>query len=187
MNGRNQYSTMDRCRNGHPYTDGSVLLIQRKDGTTKRTCKRCNAARNARWYESKVKPTLTGRKQYPCVTEECVGTYNWSRLRLCPRCQAASDFQRHKEARMQTFYRWARNNKDSVNAIQSRRRACGGTMTAAAWQSLIAFFGHLCAYCHQRFIRLEQDHVVPLSKGGMHNTDNVVPACRSCNAAKGAS
>ena len=187
MNGRNQYSTMDRCRNGHPYTDGSVLLIQRKDGTTKRTCKRCNAARNARWYESKVKPTLTGRKQYPCVTEECVGTYNWSRLRLCPRCQAAFDFQRHKEARMQTFYRWARNNKDSVNAIQSRRRACGGTMTAAAWQSLIAFFGHLCAYCHQRFIRLEQDHVVPLSKGGMHNTDNVVPACRSCNAAKGAS
>lgn len=39
-----------------------------------------------------------------------------------------------------------------------------------------------CAYCLGRACELE--HVVPLSMGGTHDTDNVVPVCRSCNARK---
>lgn len=45
-----------------------------------------------------------------------------------------------------------------------------------------------CAYCGATFLRgnFEFDHVVPLSKGGAHSADNLVVACRKCNASKGA-
>lgn len=39
-----------------------------------------------------------------------------------------------------------------------------------------------CAYCLGP--ACEIDHVVPISKGGTHTLDNVVSACRSCNAKK---
>ena len=33
--------------------------------------------------------------------------------------------------------------------------------------------------------KLEQEHVIPLSKGGALTLHNIVPACRSCNSKKG--
>lgn len=42
--------------------------------------------------------------------------------------------------------------------------------------------GERCAYCSGRAETL--DHVVPRSRGGRHEWDNVVAACRSCNHRK---
>jgi 5-methylcytosine-specific restriction endonuclease McrA len=42
--------------------------------------------------------------------------------------------------------------------------------------------GHRCQYCDARAENI--DHVVPRSRGGEHTWDNVVAACRSCNARK---
>ncbi|MBA3431469.1 MAG: HNH endonuclease [Actinobacteria bacterium] len=39
-----------------------------------------------------------------------------------------------------------------------------------------------CQYCGRPAENV--DHVIPKSKGGTHNWDNVVAACRSCNARK---
>ncbi len=32
--------------------------------------------------------------------------------------------------------------------------------------------------------RLHQDHFIPLTKGGGYTKENIIPACRSCNASK---
>lgn len=42
--------------------------------------------------------------------------------------------------------------------------------------------GGECQYCGRRAESI--DHVVPRSKGGPHSWDNVVAACRRCNASK---
>lgn len=48
-----------------------------------------------------------------------------------------------------------------------------------------------CQYCgrHQHSLRqresLTRDHVIPLSRGGANDWDNVVTACSSCNTRKG--
>lgn len=34
-------------------------------------------------------------------------------------------------------------------------------------------------------VSLTMDHVIPLSRGGDHSIDNIVPSCFSCNASKG--
>lgn len=46
--------------------------------------------------------------------------------------------------------------------------------------------GH-CAYCGKSISRSEMtiDHIVPKSKGGSNDDDNLLPACRACNLGKG--
>lgn len=57
-------------------------------------------------------------------------------------------------------------------------------MTAEEWESKKRSYRGTCAYCAGPG-PVEMDHIEPLSKGGRHNPDNVVPACRSCNKSKG--
>lgn len=52
------------------------------------------------------------------------------------------------------------------------------------WRGLLDWYHNCCAYCGLEFEKLEQDHVMPLSRGGLHDISNIVPACRSCNGSK---
>lgn len=51
------------------------------------------------------------------------------------------------------------------------------------WPAIKAMWGERCVYCYSQG-GLEMEHVIPVSNGGGHTWDNVVPACRSCNARK---
>ncbi|MFD3577476.1 HNH endonuclease [Streptomyces sp. NPDC058644] len=42
-----------------------------------------------------------------------------------------------------------------------------------------------CAYCGERSPSLHQEHVVPISRGGVDGIGNLVPACPDCNLSKG--
>lgn len=48
---------------------------------------------------------------------------------------------------------------------------------------IVEAWGGVCAYCGSARA-LQKDCVLPLSRGGRYTRDNVVPACRSCNASK---
>lgn len=43
---------------------------------------------------------------------------------------------------------------------------------------------YTCRYCSIRGGRLECDHVVPVSRGGSHEDDNLATACFTCNRSK---
>lgn len=65
-----------------------------------------------------------------------------------------------------------------------RLRANGGAgVSHAEWRALLEEYGGCCAYCGG--VATEQDHIVPVSRGGRHEVANIAPCCRSCNAAKG--
>ena len=49
--------------------------------------------------------------------------------------------------------------------------------------SIFAEWDHACAYCTAPADTL--DHVLPRLKGGLTVRENLVPACRRCNGAKG--
>lgn len=57
-------------------------------------------------------------------------------------------------------------------------------LTMADWNELLETFNHKCAYCGKKK-KLTQDHVIPLSKDGLHTKENVVPSCMLCNGRKG--
>jgi 5-methylcytosine-specific restriction endonuclease McrA len=84
--------------------------------------------------------------------------------------------------------RYQGSHKDRVRVARYRaakRAAPVNDLSDADWASLLEEFGGRCAYCG-RDGAMEQDHVWPLSRGGSHTRSNVVPACRPCNASKGA-
>jgi hypothetical protein len=50
--------------------------------------------------------------------------------------------------------------------------------------SVFARDDYTCRYCSARGVRLECDHVVPVSKGGPSIESNLVTACFPCNRSK---
>jgi 5-methylcytosine-specific restriction endonuclease McrA len=56
-------------------------------------------------------------------------------------------------------------------------------LTPAQWAALVAAWGG-CAYCGAPGTALQRDCVLPVSLRGRYTLENVVPACRSCNASK---
>lgn len=70
----------------------------------------------------------------------------------------------------------------------ARMRRADNDLTQQQWAELRSAWGG-CAYCGAAGgalgDALQKDCVLPLSRGGRYTVDNVVPACRSCNASKG--
>src|SRR5579859_3997505 len=69
-----------------------------------------------------------------------------------------------------------------------------GSHTRAEFNELVATWGWRCYYCgipvHECVKaepdQLTEDHLVPLSRGGVDFIWNIVPACLRCNQLKGA-
>ncbi len=56
-------------------------------------------------------------------------------------------------------------------------------LSTEQWAALqVAWSG--CAYCGATGGALQRDCVLALSRGGRYTLQNIVPACRSCNASK---
>lgn len=71
----------------------------------------------------------------------------------------------------------------------NRRGETDVSYTHQDWKETVIFFGGECAYCGKttrKGERLTRDHLVPVSQGGTTTQRNIVPACSSCNASKGA-
>ncbi|MEO8670605.1 MAG: HNH endonuclease [Tahibacter sp.] len=74
--------------------------------------------------------------------------------------------------------------------VASRGHARPGSLEPAPALTNAALFARdhsLCMYCGQHFHKtsLTRDHVLPLSRGGQDEWENVVCACLHCNVRKG--
>ena len=69
--------------------------------------------------------------------------------------------------------RWAKEREKARKLKQSQW-----------WKNILA--RGLCHYCGHKFATAEltMDHIVPISRGGLSNKGNVVPACKACNQNK---
>jgi len=96
---------------------------------------------------------------------------------------------KHAELK-RAHYQTPRGRAAAIAKMQRRRATRAGAsrndFTREQWLLLQETFQHRCAYCGRRAKgHLTQDHVTPLSKGGAHTLNNIVPACQSCNSSKG--
>jgi 5-methylcytosine-specific restriction endonuclease McrA len=103
------------------------------------------------------------------------------------RAEGRAHYARHRERLKAQIAAYHRGNPDVVRAKREKHRAlrigAEGFFTAEEWQTLVAKYDHACAYCGA-IGALEQDHCVPLARGGTNWIDNILPACRVCNARK---
>lgn len=83
--------------------------------------------------------------------------------------------------------KWDALNGDYYAVAAHKRRvlvkANGGSLTVAEWRVILLVWESSCAYCGA-VGKMTMDHVIPVSRGGVHATTNVVPACKPCNSRK---
>ncbi len=83
--------------------------------------------------------------------------------------------------------RWKRNNPDKVleanYRYRTRKISAGTEDCSERIRELLTC--ELCFWCKEKMKSITIDHVVPLSRGGRHEPENLVAACPRCNCSRG--
>lgn len=85
-------------------------------------------------------------------------------------------------------YQQTEESKEYHRIHSAKRRALKAALkindlSTDDWNEILLSFYNSCAYCGESK-KMQQDHVVPITKGGNHTKTNVVPACVNCNTSK---
>jgi len=131
---------------------------------------------NARYYEEHEKE----------VKKQQAGYREKHRKHL--RAYFITFYQENKERRKKVAAQYQKDHPDKCKTYHANRRTkkskAGGAYTSVEWNDLCSHYDHKCLDCRKRR-KLEADHIIPVSKGGTSNIDNIQPLCRTCNAHKG--
>lgn len=70
--------------------------------------------------------------------------------------------------------------------LKQRNLKLIGTHTIGEWENLKKQYGYRCPSCgiSEPEIKLTEDHIIPISKGGSNFIENIQPLCSSCNSRK---
>lgn len=144
------------------------------DGSHSSYCKLCyNAYKRARYVQNR-------EKEVARVMDYNARNYDDFKKRL-------SEYRKKPEWKA-TRKAWEQENKGKMKIWDHAKRAKRFSamqdfdpITQEQWAEKVKMFKGCCAYCKKKSKNLEMEHVIPISKGGPHVIENLVPACKSCN------
>jgi len=175
------------CSNKHRYHTDPVFRQKKIDDSRKRLAENPDAlavvlAAGKRWREShREEASAASRRWYENNKERCV--------------QNSKEWRDANPGKMAEYSRqWRADNPERSKMHDKAKRAKrvaekkgnGGSFSADEFMALFEAAGWECAYCGCALDSdsVTADHIIPLSRGGSSDIDNIAPACRSCNSRK---
>lgn len=189
------------CNKEFPLTE--EYFNTRKDGKDgfRNECKEC---KKKKWKEDSER-IQKQRKEHYKINKERLCKYraeHYQDNKEHFREQARKHYRDNKEyySMHDKFYYYANKEKVSLRKklyiknnptkakmyIQKRRamkRKLPATLTVEQWENIKKYFNNRCAYCGKE-LTLQQEHFIPLTKGGEYTINNIIPACKICNSSK---
>lgn len=139
-------------------------------------------ARSRAWYRDNTDRAKAAMVAWAAAHPKRVKAHRASRVEK-KRAEDRNYSRLHAAANRERATVWNREHKsDRKTTYVARVKTAGGSHTLAEWEALLDSYHGLCVYCLRP--TTGRDHVVPLSRGGPNDIDNIVPACRSCNSRK---
>ncbi len=138
------------------------------------------------------------KRRYRQINKERIREYNRKYSREHMKEYAKKYRETHKERAKENNKKWYAENRgkvkeyvcshrDKYKTYQHTRRAkrnlLSASYTVADWERCKKYFDNKCAYCGKEK-PLQQEHFIPLLKGGEYTVNNIVPACGECNTSK---
>lgn len=148
-----------------------------------RSCRRCQAAKQHAWYSANRGAWLETQRRYVENNREAVRD---AQRKARERRKQDPAYVERLRAESREYHR-ANSEKRSIREWRRLARIASCTVndfTARQWRALVEAHGGRCAYCGTRSLRLQKEHVIPLSHGGDHTARNIVPSCQPCNLKK---
>ena len=138
-----------------------------------------SASESARYklYCERLKATMTPEEKARKAAAHRVRNKKWrsKKGRAYARNKANATYWKNPE----------KGRRRGVIAAEKRRcRMNGRGVTQHEWTMVKQNYGNRCAWCRCADKPLAMDHIVAVSKGGVHDYTNICPSCKSCNSAK---
>lgn len=172
-----EYRTDKRASNGH-----------------RSECAECTRKYTREWRQCNIEKVRAYHRRWYKENKDTAQDYMQKWREKNPnydRQQAQAWAIAHPEQRKETqrayFERTREAHRQRERTYRARKRnATIETITEEGWMQIILSYDSCCVYCGHKCESPSMDHIVPISKGGSHSYDNIVPACLECNCKKGA-
>lgn len=94
----------------------------------------------------------------------------------CKTCRAIQKKVAYRKNPAKYRDRWRKHKRD--------RAGMSGSHSEQEWLDLQEHYGYKCVICNEPK-PLTRDHIIPVTRGGSDNIENIQPACQECNSRKG--
>lgn len=92
--------------------------------------------------------------------------------------------RQNPERRKESCRRWNELNFDKVISRNHRNRT-SWDLDPVLVKLVYEYYDYICVYCGKRGGKLSLEHILPVSRGGTDDFNNLAVACRRCNPKKG--
>ena len=166
-----------KCGTSEWYKDGHCVACQRERNHRDRQENPEVWREYARRYRQNNRPAINER------------IYRWRQANInTERARQLRYYHANADTIKEQRRRYQQANLEAHAAKEHRRRTrktqAGGSYTASEFKDLCCHFGNKCLCCGRNDVKLTADHVVPVSRGGTSNIENIQPLCRACNSSK---
>lgn len=163
------------CRNND--LGGNIKLDSIYNGDKKK-CPNCEEFKDLEKFNS--------QNSY-CLICHNIKNKNWKEENFEKYNESQKNYEDRNNYERQKLYKKSEKgiiiNRKSSNKYRVKRRNCKGSHTYEEWKEKLKENDYSCVCCESQE-KITKDHIIPLSKGGTDNIDNLQPLCLSCNAIK---